>query len=143
MYYNIPLGFCYKVQTSVRVFWIKCCCFFDNPNLLCYSWLIMFYLLKQLVSVNVYSFIFLNVLLYYLYRDIALTNWSQCLPFSSDLQSHIRIWHGVSLSTYAVIGLNVFLGGILSINFASDVSNASLNVSKNNVKLGNSYISES
>ena len=102
----------------------------------------MFYLLKQLVSVNVYSFIFLNVLLYYLYRDIALTNWIQCLPFSSYLQSHIRIWHGVSLSTYAVIGLNVFLGGILSINFASDVSNASLNVSKNNVKLSNSYISE-
>ena len=37
-------------------------------------------------------------------------------------QSHIRIWHGVSLSTYSVIGVGVFSGGILSIGFPTDVS---------------------
>ncbi|XP_052761034.1 echinoderm microtubule-associated protein-like 1 isoform X3 [Mya arenaria] len=34
--------------------------------------------------------------------------------------SHIRIWHGVNLSTYSVIGVGVFYGEILSIGFSND-----------------------
>lgn len=34
--------------------------------------------------------------------------------------SHIRIWDGESLSTYFVIGLGVFFGGVLSIDFSSE-----------------------
>ena len=41
-------------------------------------------------------------------------------------QSHIRVWHGVSLSTYSVVGVGVFANGIISIGFSADVSYASL-----------------
>lgn len=36
--------------------------------------------------------------------------------------THIRIWHGISLSTISVIGLGVFVGGILSIGFSHEGS---------------------
>ena len=42
--------------------------------------------------------------------------------FNALFQSHVRIWHGVSLSTYSVIGVGVFSGGIISIGFSNDVS---------------------
>ncbi|XP_052268743.1 echinoderm microtubule-associated protein-like CG42247 [Dreissena polymorpha] len=40
--------------------------------------------------------------------------------------SHIRVWHGVNLSTYSVIGLGVFYGGILSVGFSMEGSGSFL-----------------
>ncbi|KAK3594970.1 hypothetical protein CHS0354_019890 [Potamilus streckersoni] len=36
--------------------------------------------------------------------------------------AHIRIWHGISLSTYSVIGIGAFLGGVISIGFSMQSS---------------------